>query len=217
MNLREVVGDGDARVCQYVECNGSGSSFVVVVKGGIKVFTAGTCQLHLEQILGFTPTFATLLGDSQIIGLLKAENNNVQKATSLVLWDSGSRGEAASILTKAVILSCRLSKHHIALVFDSCVKLYRHQPKMERVASYETSSNPHGLCCLGETYLVIPGRTPGHLQVITLSNREVNIVPAHSTALRAITMSPNEDLVATGSSSVSTVSMRHSTDAESRV
>ena len=202
MNFREPISDVHHAIAKYVDFNDTGKYFIVAIQGGFKVFAAETCELHSEQHLPWSSTIATMLGETQITGLVRLPDDESDGAQKLVLWDSASRKEAASIQAKAAILRCCLSRTHIILVFKRSVNLYRHQPKIERIASYETSDNAAGLCCLGKNHLVFPGRTAGHLQMVTLRNLEVSIVPAHATALRAMTMSADEEIIASASFNV---------------
>ena len=95
-----------------------------------------------------------------------------------------------------------MSSKHLVTVLEGSVLLYKHQPQIEKIASYETTSNPLGLCCLGSRVLVFPGRSKGQLQIINLTSLKVAILPAHSSSLRAMTLSPDEDLVASASETV---------------
>lgn len=120
-----------------------------------------------------------------------------------MLYDTTRHAEVATIKTSQPVVRVELGPQYIAAVLDRAVLLYKHQPKIEKVASYETTSNPLGLCCLGLRVLVFPGRSPGQLQIVDLSDLSVSIVPAHSSTLRALDLSPSEDLVASASDKVS--------------
>jgi hypothetical protein len=64
---------------------------------------------------------------------------------------------------------------------------------------FETADNPLGLCCLGEKMVAFPGRTAGQVQLMELSTGNISIIPAHTSALRAIELSPDGELLATAS------------------
>lgn len=53
--------------------------------------------------------------------------------------------------------------------------------------------------------MAFPGRTHGQVQVVELESGNVSIIPAHSSALRAIEISPDGELMATASEMVSTI------------
>ena len=74
----------------------------------------------------------------------------------------------------------------------------------KKLSVFETSDNPSGLACLDHKVLAFPGRSPGQVQLIELETGNISIIPAHSTPLRAMALSPDGKLLATASESVMT-------------
>lgn len=72
----------------------------------------------------------------------------------------------------------------------------------QKLSVFETSDNPLGLACLGQKQLAFPGRSPGQVQVIELETGNISIIPAHSSPLRAMTLSPDGEVLATASEAV---------------
>ena len=72
-----------------------------------------------------------------------------------------------------------------------------------KLSVFETAYNPLGLCCLGSKIVVFPGRTPGQVQLVELGTGNVSIIPAHSSPLRAMALSPDGEVLATASETVS--------------
>lgn len=68
---------------------------------------------------------------------------------------------------------------------------------------YETWDNPLGLACLGKKHLAFPGRSAGQVQLIELETGNISIIPAHSSSLRAMALSPDGQVLATASETVS--------------
>ena len=62
-----------------------------------------------------------------------------------------------------------------------------------------------GLACLGNKLIAFPGRSPGQVQLVELETGNVSIIPAHSTPLRAMALSPDGEVLATASEAVSAV------------
>ena len=60
-----------------------------------------------------------------------------------------------------------------------------------------------GLACLGNKLLAFPGRSPGQVHLVELETNNVSIIPAHSTPLRAVALSPDGEVLATASDAVS--------------
>jgi len=118
-----------------------------------------------------------------------------------------------------------LTRHHLALVFDAGLSIYtlgelptaiakdrkhaesiskeftgfQNFPRNPSSNRYETASNPQGLCYLGSTKLVFPGRTKGQVMVVDLVNKKTNIIPAHDSAIQSLAVSLDEQLLATAS------------------
>ena len=64
---------------------------------------------------------------------------------------------------------------------------------------YETADNLLGLCSLSNRHLAFPGRTVGQIQLVEVATGNVSIIPAHSSALQAIQLSPDGNLLASAS------------------
>ena len=68
-------------------------------------------------------------------------------------------------------------------------------------------SNPFGLCCLGAEILALPGRSHGQVRLVELADRNVSIIPAHSSSLRAMALSRDGNFLATASENVRITSL----------
>lgn len=79
------------------------------------------------------------------------------------------------------------------------IHLYKFSAPPEKLREFETTNNPFGLCCLNQDIVVFPGRTPGHIQVSELATGNVSIIPAHSSALRALSISQDGSIIASAS------------------
>lgn len=81
--------------------------------------------------------------------------------------------------------------------------MYAFSSPPEKISVFETADNPLGLCCLGSKVVAFPGRTPGQVQMVELETGNVSIIPAHGSPLRAIDLSPDGEMLATASETVS--------------
>lgn len=100
------------------------------------------------------------------------------------------------------VRGARLGRNRIVIVLQNSVRVYSFAKPPDLVASYETADNLLGLCGLSEKMIAFPGRTPGQVQLVEIATGNVSIIPAHSSALRAITFSPDGELLATASETV---------------
>ena len=92
-----------------------------------------------------------------------------------------------------------LSRSRIVVALHNSVHVYAFGIPPERLSVYETANNPLGLCCLGSKIVAFPGRTPGQVQMIEIATGNISIIPAHSSPLRAMEISPDGEVLATAS------------------
>lgn len=92
-----------------------------------------------------------------------------------------------------------MSRSQIVVALLNSVHMYAFVSPPEKISVFETSDNPLGLCCLGSRLVVFPGRTPGQVQIVETATGNVSILPAHSTPLHAMDLSPDGEILATAS------------------
>lgn len=120
----------------------------------------------------------------------------------VMIWDDSKGKVALEISTLSAVRGVQLSKTRVVVVLVHSVRVYAFEKQPKPLAIYETASNPQGLCCLSDKYLVFPGRTPGQVQLVHLATDSVSIIPAHNSSLRALTLSPDGEMLATASEKV---------------
>ena len=96
----------------------------------------------------------------------------------------------------------RLSRSHIVVALQNSVHIYKFSSPPEKVSVFETADNFFGLCCVGPTAIVFPGRTPGQVQLFEIGTGNISIIPAHVAPLRALELSPDGEILATASETV---------------
>jgi WD repeat-containing protein 45 len=121
----------------------------------------------------------------------------------VVIWDDAKQKVAISLEFRTAVRRVRLSRARIIVVLQNSVHVYVFSSPPEKVSVFETADNPLGLCCLSTKLLAFPGRTPGQVQLVETETGNVTILPAHSSSLRAIEISPDGELMATASEVVS--------------
>lgn len=87
----------------------------------------------------------------------------------------------------------------IGLIKQAADGEYMKLTKESFVNGYTTATNPYGLGVLGDRFLAIPGISKGKVQLVDLKSMKSNILNAHTTDLRAIALSTDEELIATAS------------------
>ncbi len=120
-----------------------------------------------------------------------------------MLWDESKQKVTIVVPPNvATVRGLRLTKTHIAIALLNSIRVYKLVNPPDLWATFETADNPLGLCCLNSQTLVFPGRTPGQIQLVELETGNVSIIPSHGTALRAIDVSQDGELLATASQTV---------------
>jgi len=127
----------------------------------------------------------------------------IRRYTQLVLWDDLKSKTALEISALTPVRGVQLSKERIIVVLQNSVRVYKFAKPPSLLASYETAHNPWGICCLSPKTIAFPGRTSGHVQLVEIPSGNVSIIPAHSSSVRAIQLSPDGQLLATASETVS--------------
>lgn len=117
----------------------------------------------------------------------------------IVLWDEEKVKSTLTFELRTPVQRVRISQQYVVAVLLNSIHLYKLSARPEKIKEYETTNNPWGLCCLNKDIVVFPGRTPGQVQVLELATRNVSIIPAHSNALRALSLSPDGTIIATAS------------------
>src|ERR1700712_471068 len=116
-----------------------------------------------------------------------------------MIWDDAKQKVAITLEQKTAVLRVCLTKSWIAIAIQNSIHLYKFSSPPERTAIFETADNPLGICCLGSKVVAFPGRSPGKVQLVELNSGNVSIIPAHTSALRAMDLSSDGRLLATAS------------------
>lgn len=117
----------------------------------------------------------------------------------MIIWDDAKKKVAITLELKTIVLQVRLSKSRIIVALQNSIHVYAFSSPANRLSVFETADNPLGLCCLGAKIVAFPGRSHGKVQIVELETGNVSIIPAHSSSLRAMDLSPDGSLLATAS------------------
>ncbi|KAF4124391.1 WD domain, G-beta repeat [Geosmithia morbida] len=186
MNVRRPIETWTPASVLSVSFNSDASCFSIGLESGISNFNAG---IGLVQMMG-TSNYLALVGGG------KSPKFATNKA---VIWDDLKGKVALEITTLTAVRGIQLSRERIVVVLQNSVRVYSFGKPPDLLHVYETADNHHGLCRLSDRQVVFPGRTAGHVQIVELSTGSVSIIPAHSSALRAMQLSPDGELLATAS------------------
>lgn len=143
------------------------------------------------------------MGLSNYLALVANRTHSHFSQNKVVLWDDERdiMGAYISLLqpVRRVLEGTLLGQRHVIVVLQNSVRIYAVNKRPEFVSQYETAPNPLGLGCMSDRLLALPGNTPGHVQLVDRATKTVNIIPAHNSPLRALSMSQDGRFLATAS------------------
>lgn len=131
--------------------------------------------------------------------------NDCSPYPKLVIWDDAKQKAAITLEFRTSVLGVRLTKSRIAVALLNSIHVFAFSNPPKKLHVFETSDNPLGLACLGQKLLAFPGRSVGQVQLVELETGNVTIVPAHTSPLRAMTLSPDGEVLATASEAVRSI------------
>ena len=117
----------------------------------------------------------------------------------VIIWDDAKQKAVITLEFRSPVQRVKLSRTRIVVALLNSVHMYAFSSPPEKLSVFETADNPLGLCCLGSKVVAFPGRTPGQVQMVEIETGNVSIIPAHSSPLRALDLSPNGEILATAS------------------
>jgi len=120
----------------------------------------------------------------------------------VVIWDAHKNKPEREITCLSQVRGVRLQPGRVVVILRNWIRIYGTERIPNLLAKYPTADNPHGICCeCGPRKIAFPGRTRGQVQLVDFEKDDVSIIPAHSTALRALASTVDGELLATASSS----------------
>ncbi|KAK4244213.1 WD40-repeat-containing domain protein [Corynascus novoguineensis] len=199
MNTRTALESPSATVVLSISFNDDCSCFAVGLNTGFCIFHAETCALRTTRDFNAGVGLVQMMGKANYVGLVGGGRQPKFAANKLIIWDEIKSKTALEISALTPVRGVQLSKEHIVVVLQNSVRVYKFAKPPNLLSAYETANNPWGLCCLSPKRIAFPGRTTGHVQLVEIATGNVSIIPAHTSAVKAIQLSPDGELLATGS------------------
>ncbi|KAJ5906857.1 uncharacterized protein N7473_003773 [Penicillium subrubescens] len=199
MNTRQVIDESMGPYSLSAAFNNDSSCFSVGLNSGFCVFNANPCELKVSRDFNAGIGLVEMLGQSNYLAIVGGGRNPKFPQNKLVIWDDAKQKPAITLEFRTSVLGVRLSKSRIVVALLNSVHVFAFSTPPQKLSVFETSDNPLGLACLGQKILAFPGRSPGQVQVIELETGNISIIPAHSSPLRAMTLSPDGEVLATAS------------------
>ncbi|KAL1957721.1 hypothetical protein VTO42DRAFT_5564 [Malbranchea cinnamomea] len=199
MNTRPVIDTSTGPSSLSVAFNSENTCFSVGLDSGFCVFNSDPCELKVSRDLDAGIGIAEMLGQSNYLALVGGGRKPKFPQNKIVIWDDAKQKVVITLDFRTSVLRVRLSKSRIVVALHSSIHIFAFSVPPKKLSVFETADNPLGLVCLGKKIVAFPGRSAGHIQIVELDTGNVSIIPAHSTPLRAMTLSSDGTLLATAS------------------
>ncbi|KAL3477712.1 WD40-repeat-containing domain protein [Aspergillus californicus] len=199
MDTRQIIDESLGPYSLSTTFNNDNSCFSVGLDSGFCIFNANPCELKVSRDFNAGVGVAVMLGHTNYLAIIGGGRQPKFPQNKLVIWDDVKQKVALAIEFRTSVLGVRLSKTRIVVALLNSVQTFAFSNPPKKLLSFETTDNPLGLVCLGRDLLAFPGRSPGQVQLVELGTGNVSIIPAHSTPLRAMTLSPDGEVLATAS------------------
>ncbi|KAJ5134205.1 major facilitator superfamily domain-containing protein [Penicillium atrosanguineum] len=199
MNTRQVIDESLGPYSLSATFNNDSSCFSVGLNTGFCVFNSNPCELKVSRDFNAGIGLVEMLGQSNYLAIVGGGRNPKFPQNKLVIWDDAKQKSAITLEFRTSVLGVRLSKFRIVVALLNSIHVFAFSTPPKKLSVFETSDNPLGLACLGQKLLAFPGRSPGQVQVIELETGNISIIPAHSSPLRAMVLSPDGEVLATAS------------------
>ncbi|EER27871.1 Phosphatidylinositol 3,5-bisphosphate-binding protein [Coccidioides posadasii str. Silveira] len=199
MDTRQVIDTSTGPGSLSVAFNSDSSCFSVGLDSGFCVFNSDPCELKVSRDFNAGIGVVEMLGQSNYLALVGGGRRPKFPQNKLIIWDDAKQKAAITLEFRTSVLRVRLTRSRVVVALHNSVHVFAFSVPPQKLSVFETVDNPLGLLCLGQQLLAFPGRSPGQVQVVELETGNVSIIPAHSSPLRALTLSSDGALLATAS------------------
>ncbi|KAJ5238879.1 hypothetical protein N7468_003498 [Penicillium chermesinum] len=190
MNTRPVIDESVGPYSLSTAFNNDTSCFSVgldtgfcEVRNDTSTEAIGFLSLTYATVFNAGIGIAEMLGQSNYLAIVGGGRNPKFPQNKLIIWDDAKQKIAITLEFRTSVLGVRLSKTRIVVALLNSIHVFAFSTPPHKLSVYETSDNPLGLACLGQKLLAFPGRSLG------------------SSPLRAMALSPDGEVLATGSES----------------
>ncbi|KAG6009608.1 hypothetical protein E4U21_001975 [Claviceps maximensis] len=199
MNVRPPIESSIPTAVLSVAFNSDSSCFAVGLESGICVFHTKSCLMKASRDFNAGIGLVQMMGMTNYLALVGGGKSPKFAMNKAVIWDDMKGKIALEISSVSSVRGVQLGRERIIVILQNSVRIYSFSNPPKLLHVYETAENLLGLCSLSNKQLAFPGRTVGQIQLVELATGNVSIIPAHSSALKAIRLSSDGELLATAS------------------
>ncbi|KAL3965080.1 hypothetical protein ACCO45_002084 [Purpureocillium lilacinum] len=199
MNVRPPIETSNPTAVLSVSFNNDSSCFAAGLESGICIFHTKSCLLKASRDFNAGIGLVEMMGMANYLALVGGGKSPKFAMNKAIIWDDMKGKVALEITALSSVRGVQLGRERIVVVLQNSVRIYSFAKPPTLLHVYETADNYRGLCCLSDKKVAFPGRTIGQIQLVDLATGNVSIIPAHSSALKAIQLSPDGELLASAS------------------
>ncbi|EWC48108.1 hypothetical protein DRE_02687 [Drechslerella stenobrocha 248] len=199
MDTRKALTIPERAIALSASFNQDFSCFAVGLEDGFAVVNTDPCELRVHRSFSGGIGIATMLGRANFLALVGGGRDPKFPPNRVIIWDDAKQRVAIPLDFKSDVLAVRLSRSKIIVVLRNRLYVYTFSSPPERLQTFETVNNDFGLAYLGSKHVAFPGRTIGQVNLFDLQTSNNTIVPAHTSSIMALALSPNGELLATAS------------------
>ncbi|KAG5928519.1 hypothetical protein E4U42_000502 [Claviceps africana] len=199
MNVRPPIESSVPTAVLSVSFNSDSSCFAVGLESGICIFHTKSCLMKASRDFNAGIGLVQMMGMTNYLALVGGGKSPKFAMNKAIIWDDMKGKIALEISSVSSVRGVQLGRERIVVILQNSVRVYSFSKPPKILHVYETADNLLGLCSLSNKQLAFPGRTVGQIQLVELATGNVSIIPAHSSALKAIQLSPDGELLATAS------------------
>ncbi|KAF6811436.1 WD repeat domain-containing phosphoinositide-interacting protein 4 [Colletotrichum sojae] len=199
MNTRPPIESAPPPVALFVSFNNDASCFSVGLNTGMCIFHTKSCLLKASRDFKAGVGIVEMMETTNYLALVGGGRQPKFSTSKAIIWDDLKGKVAMEISTLMPVRGVRISRNRIVVMLQYSVRVYSFAKPPDLIAKYETTENLQGLCAMSDKIIAFPGRTVGQVNVVDIASGNVSIIPAHSSALKALQLSPDGELLATAS------------------
>ncbi|CCF42870.1 WD repeat domain-containing phosphoinositide-interacting protein 4 [Colletotrichum higginsianum] len=199
MNTRPPIETAASTVVLSASFNSDASCFSVGLNSGICIFHTKSCLLKASRDFNAGIGLVEMMGTTNYLALVGGGRQPKFSTSKTIIWDDMKGRVAIEIASLTPVRGVRIGRNRIVVALQNSVRVYSFAKPPDLQSVYETTDNPLGLVAMSDKTIAFPGRTVGQIQLVEIGTGNVSIIPAHSSALRAIQLSPDGELLATAS------------------
>ncbi len=189
----------------YVNFNHDQDCFACSGENGFVVFNTDPCKAIFKRDMSNRGiAMVEMLNRSNIMALVGGGKIPRFPSNQITLWDDVKCQTIAEFNFRSPVRGVKLTTDHIIVILEHKIYLYHFNNLKSPAESFETISNPNGICSIasdekGLLVLAYLGLQPGSVQIYDVKKGTKQAISAHKSSVACLTLNRQGTLLATAS------------------